>query len=94
MPKSVEFQQIVARSINYDRFEIPRIRDGDRWRIIQNAYLVENPFHANGRDRYEDAILRTQKIMKQLGWHTRITETRQDCHEHLYYQQLTLRCWK
>ena len=67
MPKHVEFQQIIARSISYDRFEIPRIRDGDRWRVIKNADLVQNPHAINGYDRYEDALHRTEKIMQQLS---------------------------
>ena len=78
MPKHVEFQQLIACSVSYDRFEVPRIRDGDRWRIIENAHLVQNPHPIYGCDLYEDAIHRTQQIMQQLGWHTRITETRQD----------------
>jgi hypothetical protein len=32
--------------------------------------------------------------MEQRGWITEITDIKKPCHEHLYYQQFTLRCWK
>ena len=94
MPKSVEFQQLVTRAIDHDSWKIPRIRNGDRWRVIENSHLIENPHRINGHDRYEDAIHRTKEIMKRLGWHTRISETQVQCDEHLYFQQFQLRCWK
>ena len=43
MPKSVEICQLVARAISHTTWNIPRIRDGDRWRNIDNPHLVENP---------------------------------------------------
>jgi hypothetical protein len=56
MPKSVELCQLVARAISHTTWNIPRIRDGDRWRNIDNPHLVENPSHLNGHDHFEDAI--------------------------------------
>ena len=94
MSKMIELRQTVTRSINYTTWTIPRIRDGDRWRIIENIHLVKNPQHFNGHDLCEDAIFRAKRIMEQRGWITEITDIKKPCHEHLYYQQFTLRCWK
>jgi hypothetical protein len=43
MLKSIEFCQLVTRAIKHTTWNIPRIRDGDRWRNIDNPHLVENP---------------------------------------------------
>jgi hypothetical protein len=61
MPKSVELCQLVARAISHTTWNIPRIRDGDRWRNIENPHLVENPSRINGHDHYEDAIFRARE---------------------------------
>ena len=94
MQRSVELSQLVARAINHDTWNIPRIRDGDQWRNIENSYLVENPNRINGHDTFEDGIFRAEEIMKKRGWETEITDTKEQCHEHLYYQHYRLRCWK
>ena len=65
MPKSTELGQLVSRSISHTTWNIPRVRDGDRWRNIENAHLVENPCHVNGYDHFEDAISRARKIMQE-----------------------------
>ena len=94
MNKTVELCQIVARAINHTTWYIQRIRDGDRWRNIQKPHLVENPTRLNGHDRYEDAISRAKQVMQDRGWKTEITDTKEPCHEHLYYQHYRLKCWK
>ncbi len=79
MPKSVEICQFVTRAINYTTWNIPRIRDGDMWRNIENVHFVENPHHINGHDHYEDAIFRAEQIMEQRGFgltRFRITNSR------------------
>ena len=63
MPRSIELCQIVARAINHTIWNIPRIRDGGRWRNIHNAHLVENQSHLNGYDHYEDVIFRDKQII-------------------------------
>jgi hypothetical protein len=55
----------------------------DRWRNIDNPHLVENPTHLNGHDFFEDAIFRAKEIMQERGWKTEITDTQEQCHEHL-----------
>ncbi|WP_419662713.1 hypothetical protein [Desulfosarcina variabilis] len=94
MPKSVELCQLVACSISHTTWNIPRIRDGDQWRNINNAHLVENQSHLNGHDQYEDAMFRAKQIMEERGWSTEVTDTKEQCHEHLYYQHYRLKCWK
>jgi len=94
MNKSVQFSQFVAKAINHTTWNIPKIRDGNQWRNIENAYLVENTKHINGYERYEDAIFRIRNFLKQKGWKTEISETKKQCHEHLEYNHLRLRCWK
>ncbi|BBO78014.1 hypothetical protein DSCW_54310 [Desulfosarcina widdelii] len=95
MPRSVEICQFVARAINHTTWNVPKIRDGDgRWRNINNSHLVENQHRINGHDHYEDAIFRAKRIMEQRGWITEISDSKQPCHEHLYYQHYRLRCWK
>ena len=94
MLKSVEFCQLVSRAISHTTWNIPRIRDGDRWRNIKNAHLVENPTHVNGYDHFEDAIFRAKDIMEERGWDAEITDIKEQCHEHLYYQHYRLKCWK
>ena len=94
MLKSVEFCQLVSRAISHTTWNIPRIRDGDRWRNIENAHLVENPSHINGYDHFEDAIFRAKEIMEERGWNAEITDIKEKCHEHLYYQHYRLKCWK
>ena len=94
MLKSVEFCQLVSRAISHTTWSIPRIRDGDRWRNIENAHLVENPTHVNGYDHFEDAIFRAKEIMEECGWNVEIADTKEQCHEHLYYQHYRLKCWK
>ncbi|GAB6909336.1 hypothetical protein JCM12296A_51790 [Desulfosarcina cetonica] len=96
MPKAVEIRQFVAKSISHTTWNIPRIRagDGNRWRNIKNAHLVENRSHLNGHDYYEDAIFRAKRIMEQRGWITGISDHKEPCHEHLYYHHYRLRCWK
>jgi hypothetical protein len=94
MPKSVEICQFVARATNHTTWNIPHIRDGDSWRNINNGQLVGNQNCINGHDNYEDAIFCAKRIMEQRGWITEITDIKKPCHEHLYYQQFTLRCWK
>ena len=76
MLKSVEFCQLVSRSISHTTWNIPRIRDGDRWRNIENAHLVENSTHVNGYDHFEDAIFRAKEIMEERGWNAEITDTK------------------
>ena len=94
MLKSVEFCQLVSRSISHTTWNIPRIRDGDHWRNIENAHLVENPTRVNGYDHFEDAIFRAKEIMEERGWNAEITDIKEQCHEHLYYQHYRLKCWK
>jgi hypothetical protein len=96
MPRSVELCQLVARAISHTTWNIPRIRDGDRnrWRNIDNPHLIGNPTHLNGHDFFEDAIFRAREIMQERGWKTEITDTQEQCHEHLVYQHYRLRCWK
>ncbi len=94
MQKSVEICQLVARAIDHTTWNVPRIRDGDRWRNIENAHLVENPSRINGHDHYEEAIFRVKRIMEERGWKVEITDTKEECHEHLYYQHYRLKCWK
>jgi len=94
MPKSVKLCQLVSRAISHTTWNIPRIRDGDRWRNIDNPQLVENPNRINGHDSFEDAIFRARKIMQKRGWKTAITDTQEQCHEHLVYQHFRLKCWK
>jgi hypothetical protein len=45
----------------------------------------------NGYDRYEDAIFRAREIMQERGWNTEITDTKEQCHEHLVYQHYRLK---
>jgi len=94
MPKSVELCQLVARAISHTTWSIPKIRDGDRWRNINNAYLVVNQHRINGHDHYEDAIFRAKEIMQDRGWKTEIIDTQEQCHEHLEYHHYRLKCWK
>ena len=94
MKRSVEFCQLVARAISHTTWNIPRIRDGDRWRNIENAHLVENPTRLNGYDHFEDAIFRAKLIMEKRGWNTEISDTKEQCHEHLVYQHYRLKCSK
>jgi hypothetical protein len=94
MTKSAEFCQLVARAINHTTWNIPRIRDGDKWRNINNPHLVENPNRINGYDHFEDAIFRIERFLKQKGWLTEIADQKEKCHEHLYYQHYRLKCWK
>ena len=94
MPKSVEFCQLVSRAISHTTWNIPRIRDGDLWRNIENTHLVENPCHVNGYDHFEDAIFRARDIMQERGWNTEISDSKEQCHEHLVYQHYRLKCWK
>jgi len=86
MPKSVEICQFVARAINHTTWNIPRIRDGDRWRNINNAQLVENINRINGHDHNEDAIFRLETFLKQKRWRTEITHLKETCHKHLLSQ--------
>lgn len=94
MQKSIEICQFVARAINHTTWNIPFIRDGDRWRKINDAHLIENQSHINGHDHYEEAIFRVREIMQIRGWETEITDKQEICHEHLYYQHYRLKCWK
>ena len=94
MSRSVEICQLVSRAITHTTWNIPRIRDGDRWRNFENAHLVENPTRLNGHDRFEDAIFRAKRIMEERGWDTEITDSKEQCHEHLYYQHYRLKCSK
>ena len=94
MTKSAEFCQLVARAITHTTWNIPRIRDGDKWRNIHNPHLVENPSRINGYDHFEDAIFRIERFLNRKGWLTQITDQKEQCHEHLYYQQYRLKCWK
>jgi hypothetical protein len=94
MEKSVEFYQVVEVVGYGTRWSIPRIRNGDRWRNIQNTDLVMNIFHLNGCDKYEESVVRIKNIMEKRGWKTEISDTKQHCHEHLYYQHYRLKCWK
>ena len=55
---SVEICQFVARAIKHTTWNIPRIRDVDRRRNINNAHLVENQCRINGYDHYEDVLFR------------------------------------
>jgi len=94
MNRSVEFSQFVARAINHTTWNIPKIQDGQIWRNIQNSHLVENHSHANGHDRYEDAIFKIRNLLEGKGWKAEILDRKEWCHEHLYYQHYRLRCWK
>lgn len=94
MSRTIEFSQLVARGINSTTWNIPLIRDGNQWRNIDNPQLVVNPNHINGYDRYEDAILRTRRIMEERGWSTELRDEQVQCHEHLTYQHYRLSCWK
>ena len=94
MPKSLELYQLVSHAIDHTTWNIPRIRDGDRWRNIENSHLVENPTRINGHDHYENAIFRAREIMKDRGWETEIADIQENCHEHLVYQHYRLRCWR
>ena len=94
MPRSVALCQLVAHAINHTTWNIPFIRYGNRWRNINNAHLVENQNRINGHDHYEEAIFRAKRIMEERGWNTEITDTKEQCHEHLYYQHYRLKCWK
>ena len=94
MKRFVEFSQLVARAVNHTTWNIPKIRDGNLWRNIENAHLVENTNHVNGYDRYEDAIFKVMNLLKQKGWQTEISEEKERCHEHLYYHHFQLKCWK
>jgi hypothetical protein len=93
MRQSIEFCQLVARGYS-TTWNIPRIRDGDRWRNIQNDELVINPSPINGHDRYADAIFRIEELLKEKGWKTEVAELKGPCHEHLFYQHYRLKCWK
>jgi tRNA1(Val) A37 N6-methylase TrmN6 len=94
MPKIAELYQLVARAIDHITWNIPHIRDGNRWRIITNPHLVENPTHVDGYDHFENAMFRAKEIMEERGWITKITDTEEQCHEHLIYRHYRLRCWK
>jgi hypothetical protein len=76
MPKAVELCQLVACAIDHTTYNIPLIRDGSRWRNIQNSHLVSNPYCVNGHDRFEEAIFRMKRIMESCGWDTELTGTR------------------
>jgi hypothetical protein len=67
MLESVELCQLVARAVNHITWNIPMIRDGKRWRNIENSHLVENPTHVNGYDHFENAIFRAKQIMEAHG---------------------------
>ena len=94
MKKTIEISQTVARAIDHTTWTIPKIRDGDKWRNINNAHLVENPSHVNGYDKFGNAIFRAKKIMEEEGFKTEISDSREECHEHLYYQIYRLIAWK
>jgi hypothetical protein len=32
--------------------------------------------------------------MEEQGWNTEITDSKEQCHKHLYYQHYRLKCWK
>ena len=94
MRKFIEFNQTVARAINHTTWNIPRIRDEDKWRDIRSSHLVENPDRVNGHDYFENAIFRVKEIVESCGWNTAITSEKERCHEYLYYQHYRLKCWK
>ena len=96
MPMSVELCQLVAWAIDHTTWNIPRFRevDGSRWRNIENSHLVENLTGINGHDHYENAIFRAREIVEERRWETEITDTQEQCHEHLVYQHYRLKCWK
>ena len=96
MERIIHFRQTVHRAIQYTTWIIPQIRDDDddKWRIIKNYSEIENPHKINGYDRFEDAIFRIEKIMKSHGWETVISESVEQCHEHLQYHHYNLRCQK
>jgi len=95
MERILHFKQTVHRSIQYTTWIIPQIRDGDdKWRIIKNYSEIENPRRVNGYDRFEDGIFKIEKIMKSHGWETVMTNSVEQCHEHLSYQRYYLRCCK
>ena len=94
MKKSIEISQTVARAIDHTTWTIPKIRDGTKWRNINNDHLVANVRHVNGHDKYGNAIFRAKKIIEEKGWKAEITDTREECHEHLYYQHYRLVAWK
>lgn len=91
--KIIEFCQMVARGYP-TTWNIPRIRDGDRWRNIHNSDLVMNPDRLNGHDKYEDAIFRIEALLKDKGWTTTLSDLKAPCHEQLYYQHYRLKCLK
>ncbi len=92
MHRSIEIVQIVARAINRTTWYIPKIRDGDSWRNIRNAHLVENAAHLNDYDRFEGSIDRIKTIMESRGWQVSLAYEIEPCHEHLYYQCYRLLC--
>jgi len=94
MNRSAEFSQFVARAINHTTWNIPKFRDGNVWRNIQNSHLVENQNRINGYDHYEDSIFRIRKLLERKGWKTEISAKKEWCHEHLYYHHYRLKCWK
>ena len=94
MERIIEFQQTVARAINYTTWMVPRIRDGDRWRNIRNVESVENVYRVNGHDKYENAVFGIADIMKSHGWKIVISESTDPCHEHLEYHHYHLYCRK
>jgi hypothetical protein len=95
MPKSIRIIcQLVARAISHTTWNIPRIRDGDRWRNIENPHLVENPTASTVMTAMKMPFSEPKRIMEERGWNTELTDTKEQCHEHLYYQHYRLKCWK
>lgn len=53
-----------------------------------------NQNRINGHDRFEEAVFRAREIMQELGLKTEITDSKEQCHEHLVYQDYRFRFWK
>ena len=89
----VLFSQRVEKGVNYTIWNIPKVKSGDRWRIIRNGDRLRKANTIVGH-AFENSITEVKRIMENLGWRTELMAQKKWCHEHLYYVHYYLRCWK
>ncbi len=89
----VLFSQRVEKGVNYTIWNIPKVKSGDRWRIIKNGDRLRKANTIVGY-AFENSITEVKRIMENLGWRTELMAQKKWCHEHLYYVHYYLRCWR
>lgn len=90
MRKSFQFKQTVVRSIKATVWEVPTIFEQGRWRRIRDTTLVSREHYSPGR-KFERGIYAIGRYFQEKGFKITITDTKEWCHEHLYYHRYHLR---